>query len=152
MPGKNTDDNDPIGYHPVGAGVGTAAGASAGATIGAVGGPVGVVAGATVGGIAGWFAGRALAEGVNPDEELSYWSDNHRDADYYDEEYSWDTDYEPAYRYGVYSYKDDIDFDDNEDNLRRDWESAKGPSRLKWEHAKDAVRDSWDRLSTRDRD
>jgi hypothetical protein len=42
-------------------------------------------------------------------------------------------------------------FDDAEDEMWSDWETAKGTSNLSWEQAKSASRDSWQRLSDRRR-
>lgn len=60
-------------------------------------------------------------------------------------------DFGPAFAYGVGSFKahegHGHSFDDVEDELANDWETAKGKSTLTWEHAKHAVRDAWERLA-----
>ncbi len=57
-------------------------------------------------------------------------------------------DYAPAYRYGTrarYSetYGGRMWDDTVEDDLRREWDQARGPSPLDWEHARSAVRDAY---------
>ena len=55
----------------------------------------------------------------------------------------------PAYMYGVENYArhNGASFDKVESDLARDWQRAKGKSRLGWEEAKEATRDSWQRVS-----
>lgn len=63
-----------------------------------------------------------------------------------DPRYDYDTDYRPAYRYGTYarSNQPDRQWDDNVDaELERDWDNAKGTSRMDWNEAKGSVKDAW---------
>jgi hypothetical protein len=154
MRDKTPDANrDPItgapGAHPVGTGAGAAAGGMAGAAAGtAIGGPAGTVIGAAVGAVAGGLAGKGVAEMVDPTVEEAYWRENYTSRPYYSRDYTFD-DYGPAYRYGLdnYSRYPGKSFDDVEGDLSRDWQRAKGKSRLAWENAKDATRDAWQRVS-----
>ena len=152
--GEVSDANrDPIsgapGSHPVGTGVGAIlGGAAAGAATGTVAGPVGTVIGAAVGAVIGGLAGKGVAESIDPTVEDAYWRDNYRSRPYVTRTSSYD-DFGPAYAYGVNSYGTyrGRAFDDVESELSRDWDKAKGGSKLGWDHAKGAVRDSWDRLT-----
>jgi len=150
---KGSANRDPIsgapGAHPVGTGIGAAAGGmAAGAAVGSVAGPVGTAIGAAVGAVAGGLAGKGIAEKIDPTIEEAYWRENYSKRPYYSKSYSYD-DYGPAYMYGVdnYSRYQGRKFDDVEAELSRDWQRAKGKSRLAWEEAKFATRDSWQRLS-----
>lgn len=151
---RATDDNrDPIsgarGAHPVGTGVGAVAGgAAAGAAVGSVAGPVGTAAGVVGGAIAGGLVGKGVAEKVNPTAEREYWSQNYSREPYYRANRSFE-DYEPAYRAGYEGYArhgSQRGWDQCETDLRREFESNKGRSRLRWEEARPAVRAAWDRV------
>ncbi len=132
----------------MGTGIGAAAAGAAGAAIGAVGGPVGMAIGAVVGAVAGGLAGKGIAESVNPSAEDEYWRANHATRPYYQKDYTYDTDYQPAYRHGWESHTrySDKEFDDVEPHLAKEWNDAKGSSKLNWERAKAATRDAWDRV------
>jgi hypothetical protein len=60
-------------------------------------------------------------------------------------------DYGPAYRYGWESRARHVGrkFDELETELSRDWDSAKGASRLPWNDAKSAAKAAWIRVSDR---
>lgn len=144
---------DPIsgtpGAHPVGTGLGAAAGGiAAGAAVGTVAGPIGTVVGAAVGAIAGGLAGKGVAEMVDPTAEEAYWRDNYSSRPYVTRGATFD-DYGPAYRYGIDSYGryEGHTFEQAEPELMRDWNDAKGSSKLTWDNAKSATRDSWQRIS-----
>ena len=150
----NRDANrDPItgaaGSHPVGTGIGAlAGGVAAGAAAGTVAaGPIGTAIGAAVGAVVGGLAGKGIAEMIDPTAEDAYWRENYSDREYtkgasYDE-------FGPAYRYGVSSYSayPDRQFEDIEPDLRREWPTARGSSRLEWDRARLAAKDSWQRVS-----
>ena len=146
---------DPItgapGSHPVGTGVGAAGGAAAGAAIGAVGGPAGAFVGGAIGAVAGGLLGKGVAEGIDPTVEETYWRENHTNRPYYEDNYSYDEDYLPAYRYGweTRAKHHDKRFDDVDSDLERGWDHAKDKSRLDWEKAKVATRDAWHRIEER---
>src|SRR5437870_3710004 len=139
------------GSHPVGTGVGAAAAGAAGAAIGSVvpgvGTAIGGAVGAVVGAVAGGLAGKGVAEAVNPTEEDAYWRDNYSTRPYVQPGTTYD-EYSPAYRYGWESRSRYTGrrFEDVENDLSRDWDRAKGKSRLDWEKAKAAARDAWDRV------
>ncbi|MEP7183042.1 MAG: hypothetical protein ABI886_12735 [Betaproteobacteria bacterium] len=150
---NKTLDRDPtsstLGAHPVGTGIGAVAGgAAAGALAGTVAGPVGTVAGALAGAVAGGVAGNEIAKLVDPTAETTYWRQNYSSRPYVTSGATFD-EYGPAYRYGVDAYGryDGRTFDQAEPELMRDWDSAKGTSKLTWENAKHATRDAWQRVS-----
>jgi hypothetical protein len=142
---------DPItgepGAHPVGVGVGATGGAAAGAAIGSLGGPIGTAVGAAIGGVAGGLAGKKVAEETNPTLEDEYWEENYKTRPYVNADHTYD-EYRPAYRYGWESYSryPGRPFDEIEPDLERDWEEAKGSSKLTWDKAKHATRDAWHRV------
>lgn len=152
---RGTDANrDPItgepGAHPVGTGVGAAGAGAAGAAIGgAIGGPIGAGIGAVVGAVAGGYAGKATAEAIDPTAEDAYWQENYATQNWYEKDYTYD-DYSPAFRTGYEGYRRHSTtgkaFNDVESDLARDYEKAKGTSRLGWEKAKYATRAAWDRV------
>lgn len=157
-PGRANDadaNRDPItgapGAHPIGTGVGALAGGmAAGAAAGSVVGPVGTVVGAAVGAIVGGLAGKGVAEAIDPTSESAYWRDNFKGRPYADGATSFD-DYGPAYGYGVSSYVKypGRSFDEVESDLSRDWDGARGASRLQWIQARNATRDAWERIDNR---
>ena len=153
QPDKGSANRDPItgapGSHPVGTGLGAAAGGmAAGAAAGTVAGPVGTVVGAAIGAVAGGLAGKGIAEKIDPTIEEAYWRENYVSRPYVNKTYSYD-DYGPAYMYGVdnYSRYQGRKFEDIESELGRDWQRAKGKSRLAWEDAKYATKDAFHRVS-----
>jgi hypothetical protein len=143
---KKTDANrDPLtgapGAHPVGTAAGAVAGGiAAGAATGTVAGPVGTVVGAAVGAVVGGLAGKGIAEQIDPTREDAYWRDNFVGRPYatgstYDE-------YRPAYAYGWESYSKypGRRFDEVESDLSRDWDRARGESKLRSRQARDQGR------------
>lgn len=145
-------NRDPLsnapGAHPVGVSVGGVGGAAVGAGIGALFGPIGMLVGGTVGTLAGAAAGKGVAESMDPTGEAEYWRNEYRKRPYVKAEYNYDSDYAPAYAYGItaHSRYSGRTWDDSlESGLRNDWESVKEKSRLSWEQAKHAVRDAFDR-------
>lgn len=153
-------NRDPItdapGAHPIGTGIGAALGGTAaamgtaaavGAATGTVVGPVGTLIGAAIGAVLGGLAGKGVAEVIDPTVEETYWRENYVSRPYVSGG-SFD-DYGPAYKYGVSSYTkyDGRHFDEVESDLARDWNSARGKSKLEWNHAKAATRDAWNRVS-----
>jgi len=139
----------PLGAHPVGTGLGAVAGgAAAGALAGTVAGPVGTAVGAVAGAVAGGLAGKAIAKSIDPTAEEAYWRENYSSRPYVTKGANYD-EYGPAFRYGVDAYGryEGRSFEQAEPELMRDWDRAKGTSRLTWENAKHAARDAWKRLS-----
>ena len=135
--------------NPVSSGTGMVGGAAAGAAIGAAGGPLGSVVGGAVGAVVGATAGNAVANAFEGNmEEDNYWRNQHVTTEYYNPQYDYDTDYRSAYGYGYEQrkrYGNDQSFDLLENDLQRDWNNARGQSRLEWVDAKYAVRDAWNR-------
>ncbi len=146
---KPDPTSGPLGAHPVGTGLGAVAGgAAAGALAGTVAGPVGTVAGAVAGAVAGGLAGNAIAKSIDPTAEEAYWRENYSSRPYIPQGASYD-EYGPAYRYGVDAYGryEGRSFEQAEPELMREWDRAKGTSKLTWDNAKHASRDAWQRLS-----
>ena len=153
---------DPIsgepGSHPVGTGLGAASAGVAGLAIGAViGGPIGAPIGAAVGGLAGaiggGLAGKGIAEAVNPTTEDAYWSEEYRNAPYYEDVYKYD-DYAPAYRVGYEGYGQygatGRDYSEVEPDLQQHYLRSRGDSKLDWDKARLAVRSAWERVRDRE--
>ena len=130
--------------HNIGSGTGAMSGAVAGAAIGSAAGPAGSAVGAVVGGLVGAKAGDSIAEAINPTEYTSHFQNQYKSAPYYIGGSEW-RDYEPAYKYGYdnYSQYRGRPFEEVEPELQRNWETAKGESRLAWNDARSAVRDGW---------
>jgi hypothetical protein len=150
LPTKEEKLREPLGEHPVGAGLGAlGGGVAAGAAIGTVAGPVGTALGAAAGAMAGGIAGQTIAETVDPTAEEAHWRENFHTRPYaiksnvasFDE-------YAPAYRYGITSYQryPGRSLDEIESDLGRDWDAVRGESSLTWDHAKHAVQDAWHRV------
>jgi uncharacterized protein YcfJ len=143
----NPKASDEDHEHHLAKGVGASGGALAGAAAGAPGGPVGMAAGAAIGAVAGGLAGKGAAKVVNPVEEDRYWSGAYRRTSYYDSRLAFD-DYRPAYGLGYNARGANTGtFEQAEAQLSRDWNAAKGASRLTWEQARFAARDAWDRAT-----
>lgn len=143
---------DPItgapGAHPVGTGIGAAAGGSVGGALGAVGGPIGSAIGIAAGAAAGGLVGKVVAENTDPETENEYWRVHYASRPYIDRSMSYDH-YEPAYRTGYEGWQRyrDRHYEDVEEQLRHDYESAGGGAKVAWEKAKAAVRDAWNRMA-----
>lgn len=145
-------NRDPItdapGSHPVGTGLGSASGAAAGAAIGAIFGPIGLLVGGTAGAIIGGAAGHSAAEQIDPTGETDYWRNTYSTRPYVDKKRSFDTDYQPAYLYGVQTRNQfsNRNWDQGlESELSRDWDKKRASSTLSWNDAAPAVKDAWDR-------
>ncbi len=138
------------GSHPVGAGVGAATAGVAGAVIGSVvpgvGTLIGGAAGIVVGAVFGGLAGKGIAEVMDPTVEETYWRNTYRSRPYYQDGYSFDDDYAPAYMYGytVRTTNKGKLYDDLTDaDLRAGWDKIKAKSRLSYGDAKAVARDAW---------
>lgn len=155
-PEKQHEHRDPLtgspGAHPVGTGIGAAGAGAAGAAIGAVVGPVGALAGAALGAVVGGLIGKGVAEGIDPTEESAFWRESYKLRPYYDQGFSYESDYEPAYKFGWETRKKyhDKKFEEVEPELKENWQQAKTKSRLDWDNARQPVRDAWERIETRD--
>jgi uncharacterized protein (TIGR02284 family) len=147
--GNGSPNRDPItgapGAHPVGTGLGATGGALAGAAAGSLAGPVGTVVGLVAGAVAGGLGGKAVAEGVNPTAEETYWRENYTKELYYDRSRPWE-DYGPAYEAGWTGRSvRGSDFAAAEPELATEWESRRGASRLDWPDARPAAEAAWNR-------
>jgi len=140
------------GDHLAATSAGTVGGAALGATLGMVGGPPGAVVGGLVGGIVGGLAGNDIAQKANPEEEDTYWREQHKDRPYFHEtrtthhDLDYDRDYRGAYEVGYKNrplFDSDTHFEQVEPELQSQWEGSKGQSRLNWEQAKFAAKDAW---------
>jgi len=63
-----------------------------------------------------------------------------------DPRFDYDTDYQPAYRYGTRARSNNASGEWNdsvENDLERGWDTAKGTSRMGWNEAKGSVKDAW---------
>lgn len=83
------------------------------------------------------------------------YADTYRDAPYYKADHDYQSDYQPAYRYGTYARSNSAtrEWDaETESALERGWETAKGKSRLAWNDARHAVRDAWNGVDHADYD
>lgn len=135
------------------AGSGQKAGRARGAAIGgAVGHAIGVakdvVLGAVSGGVAAGKSGanEASEHLFDTTTEHEYWRNEFKNRSYFRP----DTPYEqfgPAYQYGWECCQNHSGkkFQDVEAQLRADWESHRGDSRLNWAEARMAVQDAWSR-------
>lgn len=147
-------NRDPItgepGSHPVGTAVGGVGGAAVGAAIGSLAGPLGTLIGGAIGAAVGGGAGHAAGEAIDPTAQDNYWRDNHTTATYYNKEYTYDEDYQPAYAVGYANrprYDANTRFEDVEQDLERSWNEVRGKSRLVWSDARHAARDAWYRIT-----
>lgn len=98
----------------------------------------------------GRLAGKGAAGAIDPTSETAYWRDNFKGRPYAENATSFD-DYAPAYGYGVNSYTKypGRSFDEVEADLSRDWDGARGASKLQWDQARNATRDAWERIGKR---
>ena len=131
--------------HVFGAGAAALAGGAAGGALGMLaGGPVGLAVGAAAGGALGALAGDRAAEAVDPREDLGRFQQVFHTMPYYVSGMTWD-DYAPAYRYGMDQYPQagQHTFPVAEPALERDWDAARGGSRLLWSEAREAVSLVW---------
>ena len=85
------------------------------------------------------------------EETDRHFGERYEKADYYNRDYGFD-DYRPAYRYGTQARATRPDASWSpavESELEREWNQARGQSRLGWQEAKGAVKDAWHRVEER---
>jgi uncharacterized protein (TIGR02284 family) len=125
---------------------GIAGGALAGAAAGGLGGPAGAAIGAAVGAVAGAMGGKAIANRIDPATEEAHWKTSYSSRPYVTSGSSYD-DYGPAYKLGYERYPEyhGRSWDQAEPELRNEWETRRGNSRLAWDDARHATRDAYDR-------
>jgi hypothetical protein len=87
------------------------------------------------------------ARRINPDTEDAYWQSQYQNENYYEAGSKYD-DYRSAYRTGYEGYGryGDRKFDEVENDLRNDWERAKGNTQMAGDKAKHAVKAAWHRV------
>ncbi len=104
---------------------------------------------AHAGATAGAIIGRSAAEPINATLEHQFWRSEFTKRPYVTQGALYDQ-YAPAFQYGWESHAtfapEGRTFEDVEPQLRRDWDTRCGKSKLSWEHAKDATRDAWSRM------
>ncbi|MES2925133.1 MAG: hypothetical protein V4819_26505 [Verrucomicrobiota bacterium] len=152
---NNHDDSDrtkeaatkDLGKHALGQGIGAGGGAIAGAAMGSGLGPLGAVTGAVLGGVFGAITGRAIAAGIDPEEEETYWQEHYNKEPYYESEYEFG-DYGPAYRLGWQLYSPDTSFESAEKTMSEQWAANRGTSKLEWHQARDAAKAGWTRVES----
>ena len=84
---------------------------------------------------------------IDAQAENDYWRSRYDKEGYYEAGRGYD-DYESAYRAGYEGHDRHAGrtFDEAENDLKANWETAKGNSRLAWDQAKQAARAAWDRV------
>ena len=78
----------------------------------------------------------------------TYWQKTYPTRPYHTAAKTYET-YQPAYRYGadIYAKNPGVTYDKlDQAQLRRDWNDARGTSKLSWEEANPATRDAYMRL------
>ena len=88
-----------------------------------------------------------VAQALNLLSENDYWRREHLWRIYYDDQYTYEEDYAPAYGLGYVTRLGfiDRDFEEVEPQLRNHWALARGRSLLPWSVARDVVADAWAR-------
>jgi uncharacterized protein (TIGR02271 family) len=85
---------------------------------------------------------------INTDAQRDYWQGQYNREPYYESGRSWD-DYSAAYRTGYEGCQRNggqRNWEQCEEELRRDFEKNKGSSKLSWTQARPAARAAWDRV------
>jgi len=119
-----------------------------GAVLGAVGyavaGPPGLVVGVVIGVAAGAVLGNRVAVAADPDDDVGHFKEIHESMPYFVDGMEW-SDYEPAYRFGVDTYRTrgGQDFAAAEPALGARWLKVRGRSRLTWDQASGPVEHVW---------
>jgi hypothetical protein len=155
--GKDDFDmhRDPIsgepGAHPIGTGLGAAggaaAGAAAGAAVGIPGGPVGMAVAGAIGAVVGGLGGKAASEALNPTGEEQFWRAHYENELQRSSDFEYE-DYAAAYQFG-YENRERLgaeNFEQVENNLAAEWQTARGESRLNWIDARTAIRAAWNHV------
>lgn len=84
----------------------------------------------------------------NWDSEIDYWRGRYPSVSYYNKDRDYST-YEPAYRYGMELYRQNLGKSYNEldtSRLSNGWSQARGSSNLNWNDAQLATRDAYMRM------
>lgn len=134
--------------HVLGAGSGALLAGGVGAVIGGfVAGHIGITVGAAAGAAVGAVVGDRISEQRDKRDDLGHFQQIFHTMPYYVDAMRWD-DYAPAYDYGIRTYRTHggQPFAQVEDGLAREWEAARGGSRLSWVQAQPAVAHAWHEL------
>ncbi|HIY72224.1 MAG TPA: hypothetical protein H9827_12245 [Candidatus Luteimonas excrementigallinarum] len=121
---------------------------AAGAVLGALGylaaGPPGLVVGVVIGVAGGALVGHRMAVSGDPDDNVGHFQEIHSKMEYYVPDMEW-RDYEPAYRFGVETWRSrgGQAFEDIEPALGARWLKIRGQSRLTWDQARGPVQHAW---------
>src|SRR5687768_7437018 len=75
--------------------------------------------------------------------DSDYWAERFNSERYVRDDDEYD-DFEPAYRFGTALRAEVDDFDLEEKQLKKRWESVRGDSTLTWGRAREAVRAAWE--------
>lgn len=119
-----------------------------GAVLGAIGyllaGSPGLVVGVVAGVAAGAVLGNRTAVASDPDDGIGHFEEIFSKMAYYAPGMEW-RDYEPAYRYGLETWRtrEGEDSAEMEPALGAKWLKIRGGSRLSWDQARHAVRHVW---------
>lgn len=119
-----------------------------GAVLGGLGyliaGPPGLVVGVVIGVVAGALVGHRLAESADPRDSVGHFEEIYVSMPYRVDGMDWG-DYEPAYRFGLETYRTrgGQDFSDIEPALGARWLKVRGDSRLTWDQARGPVEHVW---------
>ncbi len=119
-----------------------------GAVLGALGyliaGPPGLVIGVVIGVAGGALVGNRMAVSADPNDNVGHFEEIYSKMAYYAPGMEWH-DYEPAYRFGVQTWRTHggQEFADSEPALGARWLKIRGRSRLTWDQARHAVMHVW---------
>jgi len=121
------------GAHPIGTGIGAATAGATGAALGSSVGPFGTALGAVIGAVVGGLIGKGFAEGLDPTAEDAYWREHHSSQSFADKERKYE-EYSEAYRSGYTGYREGINFDEREADLRMEYEGGPQKSEAEVDH------------------
>lgn len=109
-----------------------------------IAGPGGMAVGAVIGVATGALVGHRMAESADPSDSVGHFEDIYPRMGYYVDGMDW-SDYEPAYRFGLETYKTrgGQEFSDIEAALGARWLKIRGGSRLTWDQARGPVEHVW---------
>ncbi|MGY0633408.1 hypothetical protein [Luteimonas sp. A478] len=119
-----------------------------GAVLGALGylmaGPSGLVVGVVIGVAGGALVGNRMAVSTDPSDNVGHFEEIYSKMAYYAHGMEWH-DYEPAYRFGVETWRTHggQEFAGVEPALGARWLKVRGRSRLSWDQARHAVEHVW---------
>ena len=119
-----------------------------GAVVGGLGfliaGPPGLAVGAVIGVATGALVGHKASEAADPGDSVGHFKEIYTSMPYYEAGMGW-SDYEPAYRFGLETWRTrgGQTFDEAGPALGARWLKIRGGSRLTWGQAGPAVDHVW---------